>query len=566
MRFFLFSFFSALLCFQLASQPEAVELHLELDEKREEALVTYVFHGLQKGQHILQWAPQAQLIDQQAYRQNLKSSAPYANDSKSLRLTWLSEVTQWKVRTRIPVPGLRKMLKDRVIYPGIDFDWPLQWPLMWSAPIALSVSSKLNLDAIEWPTECKMKVDHRNGLKSYFFSASSSMRQIEMDLKLGLPPALAAEGTVNGDQRLSEMNDAPSFATGTRSRPDSLRYLSRLEARWLADKAISCADLVTDSLLLLGKERDETLKELGSAFRKNELDRTAYFKALDSWWMEGRRPWLLALDLYREQTDEDGLQFIRNKQSAFSSAIDISDPLGDTNQLEIRLRRWYLSYLKAEDVDSLECHLLSSGQIWSKHSPLSAIEKSWNTVISNRLLPQVRIKYRHDRTNGLLYVYVNQSEKYLPLRPDLLISASDGETTVQLNIEGMNDTAVIPLAGSIRYTQIDPGKQWPVYWIEQKSDLQLLVQFQNAVSGAERWEAINGLLKSTNSNLKRTAVGIGLADALAEIRLLAVLASEELPAGDWERLREDILKISLDDSDERVRSHAADALLNRGGR
>jgi len=126
-----------------------------------------------------------------------------------------------------------------------------------------------------------------------------------------------------------------------------------------------------------------------------------------------------------------------------------------------------------------------------------------------------------------------------------------------------SDTLLIDWKPSISYLKADPTYEQPVWWQEELSDLQRLMWFREAQLKADRLEAMDQLLQSSNANLKRTAVGIGLMDDWAEIRIMAVLGCAELPAADWNRLKGDLEKMQVEDPDARVRSYAADALLER---
>ena len=176
----------------------------------------------------------------------------------------------------------------------------------------------------------------------------------------------------------------------------------------------------------------------------------------------------------------------------------------------------------------------------------------------------IRLNYRLIAAQNTLQIQMEQlQEQTVDVLVELRISGSQMDTVVGLRIRGRSDTIEVPFHGSVHYLKIDPENRQPVLWLEEKNDLQYLMELRDHPTKGRRLELMEALFGAQNSNLLRTAVGIGLYDDWKEIRILTLLHLNEKDTDFVALFESEIDQLARTDTDEEVRSYAQDVQMNQ---
>ncbi|MBI1315261.1 hypothetical protein GC167_00145 [bacterium] len=116
-----------------------------------------------------------------------------------------------------------------------------------------------------------------------------------------------------------------------------------------------------------------------------------------------------------------------------------------------------------------------------------------------------------------------------------------------LTVEGIPDFARFDLVSGL-----------PVECIEMRSGYSYLFDFQSSKTVVERIQAYSGLIQTAQSDLLRTACFVGLEDASASIRLMALQGLSEHPELDRTRFRSELDALKRNDPDPLIRELAAE--------
>lgn len=549
-----------------AQSPEALHLHLHLDEVKQQLFLRTEIIGAPKGKWKLSINKNLRLLDQQAYRQNLPVTAQLNKASNSIELEWGSEVSQWVLKWTMPIELLSSRLRNGGLHFGEDFPWPINWPGTWKMPIYFSLElSDPNL-AFSETLKADLIVDDSDGRRIWFFAPSMATKPNEFHFRVGedIAPTIPI-AAVNIEIQEEGYEEIPMPISPAQSASVEVKntYAKELESFWQEQLDLDCNNLLSDSLQLVGKARDQNLLDIEEKLFTAEIGPIAFLHQLKHWRFHQLQSWINAIDGTQNMQGSRELQFVFNRRSAYSKVLDVIDPLGDTNTLDVRLKRWYLSQLDSIKKENFKCELLAKHDfVLAKTDKLSDL---WNKLISQNNLAQIKLTYRHDRKNGLLYIYTHQDQKEtVSADVNLVVFTSNNEQRLfQLNLRGRRDTFKFKLQESLSYLSLDPEMKWPIWWQIEMSDLQLFMQFKASETRTERYEAMSALMQVKNPNLKRTALNIALRDEWSELRAMAVLSAAEIPESDWQWLAEDVKRLSEEDPDPRVQAYASDLLLER---
>lgn len=565
-------------CFGLQGQsPELIAIHLFIDEAHHRTLWQVEIVSQSPSTRSLSLAPGVELLESRALQENLPLKGLAARRTQS---GWELPGHQLATAWILHLQWTHENLTEQLQVGGLSWDhptsWPIRWPDEWVCPLAFSLQLSDSSYDFQYALDPELAVSEPNGQISWFFPSSAPMSPNDLQLWVGKkPPIVAVEipevrpPVLVPEQNAERTTDLTSHELekliASASPSDSSLYqdyMDHLEALWAQQNAKACS-LPSDSFYLLGKPRDAELAAIENKLFQPPFNPLAFVKSLDHWRYASLRNWQAAMDAeVSEDAGDRSLQHGLLRRSAYSKMYPVFDPTGDTASLPVRLRKWYLAQMNDSLRQIAWCQLLN-GRDFPVVNPLQAVEL-WQKVVREEVLPAVHLSFRHDRSVGKVYVYAEQIQKEaVDIHSQLLIRSADTTAYFPLVLHKASDTLQFNWQPSISYVKADPAFEQPVWWQVELSDLQRLMWYREASLKADRLEAIDLLLRSNNANLKRTAVGIGLMDEWAEIRIMAVLACAELPTPDWNRLKTDLEKMQLDDPDSRVRSYAADVLLER---
>ncbi len=565
-------------CFGLWGQsPESISIHLFLDEFHQQTLWQIEIIGHSDAKRSLGLAPNAVLLESRAMQDNLPiQGLKVKTSSNGLEFPSHPLASRWILKLQWPYEGLSDQLQNG----GLSWDgpasWPLQWPVEWVCPLAFSLQLTDSTYDFQFSLEADLVVTESHGPVSWFFPPTVPMSPNDLQLWVGKKKAAVAvadhepphptEVIEPHSEKPTTLptNELATFLESESPTDSALfrNYVNRLELLWSEQNANACA-LATDSLFLLGKLRDAELMDLEDKLMQAPVNPLHFLKSLEHWRFSALRHWKQAFEKpFTADAEDRSLRHTLLRRAVYSLKYPVFDPTGDTSAIAVRLRHWVLAQYNDSLHENIWCQLLQDQSF--PEDPAIPAADLWQKVVEEEVLPVVHLAFRHDRSLGKVYVYAQQiQEEAVAIHSQLAIRSEDTTAYFPLVLHKPSDTLLIDWKPSISYLKADPTYEQPVWWQEELSDLQRLMWFREAQLKADRLEAMDQLLQSSNANLKRTAVGIGLMDDWAEIRIMAVLGCAELPAADWNRLKGDLEKMQVEDPDARVRSYAADALLER---
>ena len=449
---------------------------------------------------------------------------------------------------------------------GSDMPWPFVAPASWNCPLLLSIEGNLDQWDILWPAEAQLIVE--DGAQESVFFGPTTAAPLHSQLLQILPkaqvialaqrekPILNASDIESLEGRVPSPGIQPICGLPSVPLPEE----ERIEIAFVRSIGKSfCALWETDSLFLLGKRRDEKLRRIQETFRASRQNAAEFEAALAQWRFQEYGDWGIAAQQEREQEQERELQFLFNKRSYYADLSGNYDPLADTSSLSIRAKRWYLSTLDEGKQKEICCQLFDPENSKGPHP-----SGLWNDLIQKGIRPMIRLNYRLIAAENTLQIRMEQlQEQTVDIPVDLRISGSEMDTVVGLRIRGRSDTIEVPFHGSVHYLKIDPENRQPVLWLEEKNDLQYLMELRDRPTKGRRLELMEALFGAQNSNLLRTAVGIGLYDDWKEIRILTLLYLNGKNADFVALFESEIDQLARTDTDEEVRSYAQDVQMNQ---
>lgn len=167
--------------------------------------------------------------------------------------------------------------------------------------------------------------------------------------------------------------------------------------------------------------------------------------------------------------------------------------------------------------------------------------------------PKVEIRYRYVARDTALYVHFKQDTSLslaytLPI--EVTINTEHGKNSEIQIIRGVEGDLKLRSRKIPNLAAVDFGDYFPGTIIDKKPDTYLLYQLGKAQTPAERQVALEGLFETQNKNLFSTALGIALRDADLGIRKRALQNSENLDISAQLKLKDSLLKLTLDDDVE----------------
>lgn len=552
------------LCLKAVGQsPESVEVHIKLDPSGQLATYSYVLNSLPEGEYTLHYAEGVSLVEEQAYRQNLPFRADCSKGKDVAVFRVEKPVDRWKFRFQQNFEDTKMLSPIKAITLGRDCNWPVSFPENWNPSVLLSLEAKEPELRIIWSQEAHLIVDGKDGYRNWFFEASPEINLNSIALEIGEAELVAVNNRPGNlsippaeSQERSYLSILPAEPSKQASQEEKSNYALTLENYWVKNGNINCTQLQTDSDQLFGKKRDKELLALEEKLAEGRINPMSFVKALQEWRYSEYSSWFTAQKMELAQDQDRNLQFNFNRRSVYADVVGKFDLLGDTSSIDIRLKRWLFGNLDSTQSQEAICSAITSEG--------AQLPEPWKAIITAENRPIVKIRYRHKRSEGKLYVYAEQLQSQ-PINFKAQIEVHTQSNTEKFNIgfRGRRDTIILPISSSIKYLVIDPENLVPVYWKEEKSDLQLLTEFQETQEKSRRFELLDALLETKNVNLRRTAIGIGLRDEWKEVRIMSVLSCEQLSDADWEFMKVDIERLAKQDKDPDVQSYAQDLLLER---
>ncbi len=544
-----------------AQSPSRVELHLRLPEKDGPIGYTYRLYDLPEGDHLLKHSGSVRRTELRIYQKNILNDSSLDKEKQSTLLGVRSPA-----KDRLFVFQQGSTAPDQGWTIGSDMPWPFVAPASWNCPLLLSIEGKLDEWDILWPAEAQLIVED-GAQKSVFFGPTQAAPLHSQLLQI-LPkaqvialaqrekPILNASDIESLEGRVTSPGIQPICGLPSVPLPEE----ERIELAFVRSIGKSfCTQWETDSLFLLGKRRDEKLRRIQETFRASKQNAAEFEAALAQWRFQEYGDWGIAAQQEREQEQERELQFLFNKRSYYADLSGNYDPLADTSSLSIRAKRWYLSTLDEGKQKEICCQLFDPENSKGPHP-----SGLWNDLIQKGIRPMIRLNYRLIAAQNTLQIRMEQlQEQTVDVPVDLRISGSEMDTVVGLRIRGRSDTIEVPFHGSVHYLKIDPENRQPVLWLEEKNDLQYLMELRDRPTKGRRLELMEALFGAQNSNLLRTAVGIGLYDDWKEIRILTLLYLNGKDADFVALFESEIDQLARTDTDEEVRSYAQDVQMNQ---
>ena len=545
-----------------AQSPSRVELHLRLPEKHGPIGYTYRLYDLPEGEYVLRHSRSVRRTELWIYQKNILKESSLEKEEQSTLLR-----VQGPAQDRLLVFQQESTAHEQGWIIGPDMPWPFVAPAFWNCPLLLSIEGNLDQWDILWPAEAKLIVE--DGAQESVFFGPTKPAPLHSQLLQILPKAqvialaqrekpILNASDVRYIQALVEPFSGiqPTIGLPRLSVPEEER-IELAFVRFTGKRF--CTQWTTDSLFLLGKKRDERLRQIQEAFRTSKQNTVEFETALAQWRFQGFGDWGIAAQQEREQVQDRALQFFFNKRSYYADLSGNYDPLADTSSLSIRAKRWYLSTLDEGTQKDICCQLFDPEN--SKGPDPAGL---WNDLIQKGIRPMIRLNYRLIAAENTLQIHVEQLQQHtVDIPVDLRISGSETDTVVGLRISGRSDTIEVPFHGSVHYLKIDPENRQPVYWLEEKNDLQYLMELRDRPAKGRRLELMEALFGAQNSNLMRTAVGIGLYDDWKEIRILTLLYLNGKDPDFVALFESEIDQLARTDADEEVRSHAQDVQMNQ---
>lgn len=544
-----------------AQSPSRVELHLRLPEKDGPVGYTYRLYDLPEGDHLLKHSGSVRRTELRMYQKNILKESSLGKEDQSTLLRVRSPV-----QDRLLVFQQGSTAPDQGWTIGSDMPWPFVAPASWNCPLLLSIEGKLDEWDILWPAEAQLIVE--DGAQESVFFGPTTAAPLHSQLLQILPkaqvialaqrekPILNASDIESLEGRVPSPGIQPICGLPSVPLPEE----ERIEIAFVRSIGKSfCALWETDSLFLLGKRRDEKLRRIQETFRASRQNAAEFEAALAQWRFQKYGDWGIAAQQEREQEQERELQFLFNKRSYYADLSGNYDPLADTSSLSIRAKRWYLSTLDEGKQKEICC------QLFDPENSIRPLPTGlWNDLIQKGIRPMIRLNYRLIAAQNTLQIRMEQlQEQTVDVPVDLRISGSEMDTVVGLRIRGRSDTIEVPFHGSVHYLKIDPENRQPVLWLEEKNDLQYLMELRDRPTKGRRLELMEALFGAQNSNLLRTAVGIGLYDDWKEIRILTLLYLNGKDADFVALFESEIDQLARTDADEEVRSYAQDVQMNQ---
>ena len=544
-----------------AQSPSRVELHLRLPENNGPIDYIYRLYDLPEGDHLLMHSTSVKRTELRIYQKNILKDNSLDKEEQSTLLR-----VRPPAQDRLLVFQQGSTAPDRGWTMGSDMPWPFVAPASWNCPLLLSIEGKLDQWDILWPAEAQLIVED-GSQKSVFFGPTKAA-PLHSQLLQMLPkapvialaqkekPVLNAPGIESLKGRVPSPGIQPASGLPSVPIPEEerieLAFVRSIGKRF-------CTQWTTDSLFLLGKKRDEKLQQLKEAFRASRPSATEFEATLAQWRFQGYGEWGIAAQQERAQAQDNEFQFLFNKRSYYADLSGNYDPLADTSSLSIRAKRWYLSTLDEGKQKEICC------QLFDPENSIKPVPAGlWNDLIEKGTRPMIRLNYRLIAARNTLQIQMEQlQEQTVDIPVDLRLLGSETDTTVQLRIRGSSDTIELPFYGSLHYLKIDPENRQPVLWLEEKNDLQYLMELRDRPTKGRRLELMEALFGAQNSNLLRTAVGIGLYDDWMEIRILTLLYLNEKDADFVALFESEIDQLARRDADEEVRSYAQDVQMNQ---
>ena len=544
-----------------AQSPSRVELHLRLPEKDGPIGYTYRLYDLPEGDHLLKHSGSVSRTELRIYQKNILKDSSLGKEDQSTLL-----------RVRLPAQDRLLVFQQGSTAPdqgwtiGSDMPWPFVAPASWNCPLLLSIEGKLDQWDILWPAEAQLIVE--DGAQESVFFGPTTAAPLHSQLLQILPkaqvialaqrekPILNASDIESLEGRVPSPGIQPICGLPSVPLPEE----ERIEIAFVRSIGKSfCALWETDSLFLLGKRRDEKLRRIQETFRASRQNAAEFEAALAQWRFQEYGDWGIAVLQEREQEQERELQFLFNKRSYYADLSGNYDPLADTSSLSIRSKRWYLSTLDEGKQKEICC------QLFDPENSIRPLPTGlWNDLIQKGIRPMIRLNYRLIAAENTLQIRMEQlQEQTVDIPVDLRISGSEMDTVVGLRIRGRSDTIEVPFHGSVHYLKIDPENRQPVLWLEEKNDLQYLMELRDRPTKGRRLELMEALFGAQNSNLLRTAVGIGLYDDWKEVRILTLLYLNGKNADFVALFESEIDQLARTDADEEVRSYAQDVQMNQ---
>ena len=544
-----------------AQSPSRVELHLRLPEKDGPIGYTYRLYDLPEGDHLLKHSGSVRRTELRMYQKNILKESSLGKEDQSTLLRVRSPV-----QDRLLVFQQGSTAPDQGWTIGSDMPWPFVAPASWNCPLLLSIEGKLDEWDILWPAEAQLIVE--DGAQESVFFGPTTAAPLHSQLLQILPkaqvialaqrekPILNASDIESLEGRVPSPGIQPICGLPSVPLPEEKRI--ELAFVWSIGKSF-CALWETDSLFLLGKRRDEKLRRIQETFRASRQNAAEFEAALAQWRFQEYGDWGIAAQQEREQEQERELQFLFNKRSYYADLSGNYDPLADTSSLSIRAKRWYLSTLDEGKQKEICC------QLFDPENSIRPLPTGlWNDLIQKGIRPMIRLNYRLIAAQNTLQIRMEQlQEQTVDVPVDLRISGSEMDTVVGLRIRGRSDTIEVPFHGSVHYLKIDPENRQPVLWLEEKNDLQYLMELRDRPTKGRRLELMEALFGAQNSNLLRTAVGIGLYDDWKEVRILTLLYLNGKDADFVALFESEIDQLARTDADEEVRSYAQDVQMNQ---
>jgi hypothetical protein len=544
-----------------AQSPSRVELHLRLPEKDGLIGYTYRLYDLPEGDHLLKHSRSVSRTELRIYQKNILKESSLGKEDQSTLLRVRSPA-----QDRLLVFQQGSTAPDQGWTIGTDMPWPFVAPNSWNCPLLLSIEGKLDQWDILWPAEAQLIVE--DGSKKSVFFGPTEAAPLHSQLLQILPkaqvialaqrekPILNALDIESLEGRVPSPGIQPICGLPSVPLPEEerieLAFVQSMEKEF-------CTQWETDSLFLLGKRRDEKLRRIQETFRASRQSVAEFEAALAKWRFQGFGDWGIAALQELQQEQERELQFLFNKRSYYADLSGKYDPLADTSSLGIRAKRWYISTLDESKQKDICC------QLFDPENSIRPVPTGlWNNLIQKGIRPMIRLNYRLIAAQNTLQIRMEQlQQQTVDVPVDLRISGSQMDTVVGLRIKGRSDTIEVPFHGSVHYLMIDPENRQPILWLEEKNDLQFLMELRDRPTKGRRLELMEALFGAQNSNLSRTTVGIGLYDDWKEIRILTLLYLNGKDPDFVALFESEIDQIARTDADQEVRSYAQDVQMNQ---
>lgn len=175
--------------------------------------------------------------------------------------------------------------------------------------------------------------------------------------------------------------------------------------------------------------------------------------------------------------------------------------------------------------------------------------------------PQISLEYDYDETQQAAYVHAAQTQDansmpaifQLPVSVDLYFAGQSTPQRHEVMLNERTQTFSFPVKTEPALIVFDAERSILAEWSDNKTDAQLVYQFENAPLLLDRYQALAGLANS-GGNPFESILGKALADSFYGIRLIAL---ENIPLdGPSDDVLEQVANLAKNDSHSEVRSLA----------